>query len=368
MRKILVGFIMDGKSGGLDQYLLHLAESLSEPGIQMDFLTNEIDTELEEYLRQYRIRLFAIPNLRHPAGQYQCVRRLIQKEHYDTAYFNVSTAIDCIAAMAAKREGVKRIVLQCHASGNDCENWVKRYLYNSVHYVCRSFFHKAGTHFAGCSRNAGYWAFPRKVVDSEKFSVILSAVDKERFRFRAKAREQMRKELGLEDQFVLGHAGNFCYVKNYFFMLEVFRELLKIQPNATLVLVGNGGLFERVQERAKEMHLEKKVLFLGWRSDTHLIEQAMDMFLLPSIFEGLSMAALEAQCANLACVVSDTVPSEVKITERCYFLPLKESPRKWAEFIVQHKEYQREISTFLNCEKAYNLEEQKEEVKQLLEL
>lgn len=367
MKKMLVGFIMDGKSGGLDKYLLNFLEAVQSEELQIDFLTNRIDLELKENLRKYHSELYEIDNLHHPFRQYRQVCRLIQENQYDVAYFNVSTAIDCVAAFAAKKCGVEKRVLHSHASGNDCANAVKRTVYNTIHKICRMFFYRAGTEFYGASGLAGEWAFPKKIVESEQFHVLISGVEKEKYKYNSQVRAEVREKLGLQDRFVIGHIGNFCYVKNYEFQLKIIGELLKKEPSSCLLLVGDGERYESVKEEVRKRGLDGAVKFLGWRTDTERLVQAMDIFLLPSHFEGLSIVSLEAQCAGLPCVLSDTVPQEVHITENCYFLSLRKSEQEWAKFILEHRECDREKTSFVPGSICFNLQEQKNDFRKIIE-
>ena len=120
MKRAVIGYIMDGRSGGLDTYLLNFIETVSSQGLEIDLLTNKIDDDLNSNLRPKGVRLEEIPTLRHPAAQYRKMCALIRERKYDTAYFNISTAIDCVGAIAARKCGVNKIVIHSHASGNDC--------------------------------------------------------------------------------------------------------------------------------------------------------------------------------------------------------------------------------------------------------
>lgn len=366
MKKILVGFVMDGKAGGIDKYLLNFLETVDKEKVQLDFLTNEIDDGLKHYLEKYHSQLFAIANLKHPLKQYRQVQNILRAGKYDAVYLNISTAIDCVAAIAAKKEGIEKRMLHSHSSGNDCENVYKRKLFDVLHNICKTFLWKNGTHFYACSIKAGEWLFPKKIVESEKFEVIFNAVDREKFQFDETVREEMRNELGLKDKFVIGHVGNFCYQKNHVFLIEVFRETLKKNPNAVLLLIGKGVQFEDIKRKVREMGMEQSVYFLGWRQDVNRLFQAMDLFLLPSNFEGLPIVGVEAQSSGLPCVMSDTITKEAKITEKCEFISLKAEPKEWAERIVRNQK-QREAAHFLKTAENYDLEKQKEQLKQIVQ-
>lgn len=334
MKKVLVGFIMDGNGGGVDRYLLNFLEVVNDVDVQLDFLTNKVDEDLKKRLEDYGSKLYEISNLHHPVKQYRQVCRLIEKNQYDTVYLNISTAIDCVAAFAAKKCKVKKRVLHCHASGNDCSKVVKRIIFNTIHKLCRLFLYRAGTDFYGASRLAGEWAFPRKIVSSKKFQVVVSGIDTKKYAYNNDIRRQIRSELNLHGKLVIGHAGSFTYVKNHLFLLEIFREIWRRNPSAALLLSGTGQEFEKVQKKVKEYGIESAVHMLGWRDDLDRLLQAMDIFVLPSHFEGLSIVSLEAQASGLCCVLSDAVPKEAKISEKCYFLPLSSKAEVWAEFIL----------------------------------
>lgn len=367
MRKILAGFIMDGQSGGIDKYLLNFLENVRGEGVRIDFLTNEIDEELKQYLKERHSRIFAIANLKHPIKQYRQVCAILKRGQYDTVYLNTSTAIDCVAAWAAKRRKVKRVLIHSHSSGNDCENAVKRTVFDTLHYICRMTLYKAATEYYGCSKKAGLWMFPRKVVDSSRFHTIFNAVDMERFSYSKEIRDEVRSELKLEGKFVIGHVGNYVYQKNHYFLLDVFERVKRDCPEAVLLLIGTGTRFEKVRDLVREKGLEDSVQMLGYRKDADRLFQAMDFFVLPSNFEGLPTVGVEAQSAGLPCLMSDTITDEAEITDRCWFLSLKEDPKVWSSFILSHKECRRDRLTWVGRKQDYSLEALKKQQRALLQ-
>lgn len=367
-RKILIGFIENGKAGGVDRYLLNFFKAVQGDNVQIDFLTNKVDEELQKMLSQKGSRLFQIASLKHPIRQYHQVRQLIQKYKYDTVYLNISTAIDCAAAWAAWQEKVPNRILHSHAAGNDCASAPKRFVFNVLHYMCRSVLHCTGTKFCACSRNAGNWMFPRKIVESERFQVVFNAVDTEKFQFDEKERKIVRDELELQDAFVVGHAGNFCDVKNYPFLLEVFAVIARKIPKAKLILVGTGALLEDTRKQVEKMGIGEKVYFLGWRSDVERIFQAMDVFIFPSKFEGLGFVGIEAQLSGLPVVASDKVPDEIKITEDCFFLSLQDSPEIWADKVIESARKNRSEIRILKNIPEFDIRKQQKELKKIIEI
>lgn len=366
MKKILLGFIMDGRSGGLDTYLLHFVDAVWKEGMQIDLLTNEADPELKKHLSRYGSRLTEIATLKHPLKQFRQVKELIRKEKYDIVYLNVSTSMDMPAAFAAKSCQVPRRILHSHSGGNDCESPLKKMIFDILQRVCRPVFYRAGNEFCACSVKAGYWMFPRRIVQSENFQVIYNAVDRERFIFRPEVRSRMREELGIEHQFAVGHVGNFCYQKNHTYLIRIFKALHEKRPDSILLLVGQGIRLEDVKRQVEREGLSDAVRFLGRREDVDRVLQAMDVFLLPSHFEGLPTVGIEAQCTGLPCVISDSVTEETRISDRCSFVSLKESPEYWADEVIRMGELDRDSVVYSENAVNYDLREQKKSLNRLI--
>ena len=366
MKKILVGFIMDGHGGGVDNYLLNFLKNVSSDDIQIDFLTNKIDASLQRFLSKYHSKLFQVANLKHPIRQFQQVCKIIKEGQYEIVYLNISTAIDCVAAWAAKKEKVSHILIHSHSSGNDCENLWKRISFNAIHYICRMFLYRTATRFYACSPKAGLWLFPKKIVESKKFQTVFNAVDLQRYTFHDQIREEVRKELQIENKFVIGNVGSFSYAKNHYFLIKVFEKIREKEPDAVLLLVGEGVRLEKVRSFAKERNLEESVKFLGFRKDVNRLFQGMDFFLLPSCFEGLPTVSIEAQCTGLPCLMSENITSEAKISRDCWFLSLKKSSDQWADFVLSHRKKSRSEICLLGEREKYSLKELKKQQKKMI--
>lgn len=188
-----------------------------------------------------------------------------------------------------------------------------------------------------CSLDAGKWLFGRKVLNRNSFFIIKNAINMETFKFSPAVRAKKRKDLGLEHQFVLCNVGRLVYPKNHEFMLNIYEELIYQCPEAVLVLVGEGELEKVLKQKVKEKGLEKGVLFLGNRSDVSEILCAADIFLFPSRYEGLGIAAVEAQAAGLMTLCSERIPKEVFITPYIQSIPLSEKPEKWIHTIMKYR-------------------------------
>ncbi|WP_314901767.1 glycosyltransferase [Actinomyces naeslundii] len=233
----------------------------------------------------------------------------------------------------AHRHGVRSFTVHSHSTAysdsrlKSMRNWL----------VCRNIGAYSDVRLA-CSRAAGDFLFGRG-----RYEELPNAIDVETYRFKEPVRTDVRARLGLGDAPVVGHVGRFSEEKNHRFLLDVFGELLRLKPGARLVLIGDGSLRPGIEERAADRGLADYVLFLGDRKDVPALYQAMDVLVLPSLFEGLPMVGVEAQCAGLPMVCSDRVPDEVAIGD-CEFLSLEKPARRWAHHVSQALERGRDLS------------------------
>jgi len=357
---------MNGNAGGIDKYLLNFLDSVSNNSLKIDFLTNEIDIKLQKDLSFYGCTLYEISTLKHPIKQYRQVYDIIKENKYDVTYFNISTAINCIAAIAAQKCKVPVRILHSHASGNDSDSSLKKFILNVMHIMCKLRLYKAANKFLACSKKAGYWLYPKRLVKAEKLQIINNAIDTSLFKYDKEIRNSIRKELCIENEHVIGFVGNFSYQKNIFFLLDVFSIICKQKPNCVLMLAGDGPDFVRAHIKANELNINDKVLFLGRRKDVSSLMQAMDAFVLPSKSEGLGIVGIEAQACGLRCIFSDNVPEEIKVTSNCEFLSLKENKEKWANIIISNFYYERKDETDSIKERGYDIKEQQKILQNIL--
>lgn len=214
----------------------------------------------------------------------------------------------------------------CH-SMPDRNNNIK----NIIKFQVKMLVERYSTICFACSKDAGHSIFRHK-----KFTVLSNAIDASRYIFNQSTREKIRSEFGLSDKFVVGHIGRFEPIKNHSYLIDIFEEIKAKKPNAVLVLVGTGPLLKCIQDRVMQKKLDDSVLFLGIRSDVPDLLQMMDVFLFPSIAEGLGIVAIEAQAAALHVVCTDTIPQEAKITDYLEYLPLSASPTVWADAVMKY--------------------------------
>ena len=219
------------------------------------------------------------------------------------------------------------------------------YKRNVLKYALRPFAKLFATDYCACSRYAGEWLFGKREVRKKKVTIFNNAIDVEKYHYNPKVREEVRKELGLEGKFVVGHVGRFCYQKNHNFLIDIFEAICKEEPEAVLLLTGIGELQDDIKNKVRALGLEKKVHFLGVRKDVDRLYQAMDVFVLPSFYEGLPVVGVEAQTAGLPCILSDQMTEDTSIIKETIMIPLTESARSWAKTILACRDIRRRDTT-----------------------
>ena len=205
-----------------------------------------------------------------------------------------------------------------------------------VRYYFRFMLKYYNTHMFSCGEEAGDWLYGKK--NRDKVIIMKNAIDANGYRYNEAVQDEMRKQLGLTDKKTIGHVGRFFPQKNHEFLIDIFDAIHKKEPDAVLVLVGGGEtddiLKNHIKEKVAKLGLTDSVKFLGVRNDVEKVVQTFDVFLLPSLFEGLPVTMVEAQAAGLPCVISDRVPVECDITGNVTVVPLDETPEKWADVVI----------------------------------
>lgn len=368
MTRILVGYLTEMETSGIDRYLLRMLENLWGESLEIDFLTLHKTQEMETKLAPYHSRLYQISSLKHPIRQYRETKRILKEGKYDAVYLNFSVAINSVGAWAAKGAKTPKVILHSHSSYVDEEKRLVRWICIVLHSCMRLFLGCLGTDFVACSQKAGEWMFTQKVRQSDRYQVIHNTVNVDRFLYDEEVRKEVRKQLGVEDKLVIGHVGHYCYAKNNFFLLDIMKEVCQRRSDAVLLAVGTGEDWEAVKEKAKQMGLADRILFLGVRHDVNRLMQAMDIFVLPSRFEGQPIVALEAQIAGLKVILSDRLTRESALGEACVWESIDHGGQRWADRILESWPYERiSIQKYADVMKEYSQEEQCRKLRLLLE-
>lgn len=315
--------------GGLETMLMNYYRHTDRNKVQFDFLTHRpYDGDYGEEIRQLGGEIYHLPVLNPLSPIYKRELTRFFREHPE--YRIVHVHQDCLSGVilkAAKECGVPVRIAHSHNSNQDknlkypVKLWYKRQI------------PRYATALFACGKDAGDWMFGRA-----PYQIINNAIAASVYTYDPKKRARMRQLLGLGDQLVVGHVGRFSPPKNHPFLLEVFAAVLKKEPNAVLLLVGGGDDLPKIQEKAQSLGISGHVRFLGVRSDVADLMQAMDVFVFPSLYEGLPVTMVEAQASGLPCLISDKVPPECIITEGLVdMLPLSAGAETWAEKVLEKK-------------------------------
>lgn len=351
-------FPIGNTKGGVTHYALNNWRFIDKSQFHFDFATMSPYLSLEENIRRSGADVYHITEYaeRNPEKFYDEFCLILKKGNYDVVHLHTSHWKSMVAEKAVKDVGIPYAVLHAHnsdvtAAKENREFEMERHL--SLRNELRE---EAGTGYWACSYLAADFLFGSKI-PKDKIKVMKNAIELNQFKFNIHVRREMREALGLSDRdWVIGCVGRFVYQKNQDFLLRVMKILIKKSPNYKLVFVGDGADLDSCKKYSRENGLDGVVIFTGYRTDVNRIMMAFDSLAMPSHFEGLGIALIEAQATGLMCYASDVVPREAKVTDNVDFLPLKEE--LWADRLVVRKEIERHIMASAVAEAGYDIRKQ----------
>lgn len=316
--------------GGLETFVMNVYRKIDRNKIQFDFLTETPDGDYAEEIRSMGGRIFPIrPRNKGFVAYYRALDSFFagHSNEYCAVHQHISSLSLASSLYYARKYGIRTRVLHSHSSSISANK-----LHYLLHYSTKLFVPYLATDYFGCSDKALDWMFNGTGVRS-KAKMINNGIDVNLFRYNDEKRHVVRKELGIDGCHVLGHVGRFSTVKNHRFLINIFHNYHQNHPNSKLLLVGNGGLMDDVRKQVKDLQLADDVLFLGVRTDIPDLLQAMDIFVMPSLFEGLPVSLVEAQCTGLPVLVTDVVSHDTEMTEAFHYMSLENSAEEWADEI-----------------------------------
>ena len=310
---------------GLSSYVLRYAAAMDRARIKMDILAiNEPPEEIRRALDKLGVGLNVIKGrLKNPVGYMRRLAQLVRKNRYDVVHVHGNSCTLAVDLMGAYLGGAK--VRIAHSHNTSCR-------FRIAHRALRPAFDRLYTHALACGERAGDWLFGRR-----PFKVLPVAVEPEKYAFDPALRAKYRAELGAGDELLIGSVAHFAPHKNHGFLLEIFAAYHKVDPAARLVLVGDGNLRSEIEAAVNRLGIAGAVDILGLRTDVCSLEQAFDVMLLPSLFEGFPTVLLEWQCAGLHALVSDTVTPEAALTDMVGFLPITQGCAPWVDALARIK-------------------------------
>ena len=316
--------------GGIESYLVNYYRNIDRSKVQFDFVTHtDLDCSYRDEIHSLGGEIFELPvfSFSNLTNILQHIEKLLKEKAHDY------TAVHLHMANAApfyfyyaRKYGIKNLILHSHQPrGADIlSHRIRNYpLLKMANYMA--------THRVACTELAGRFLFPGK-----SFKVIRNAIDTTVFAFSEKKRNEIRRQMGWENNFLIGCVGRFTAQKNQKFSVEVFEALHRYNKEARLAFIGEGEDKPYIEELVNKKGLAEYVDFLGTRENVSDFYQAFDVFLMPSLYEGLGIVMVEAQCAGLPVLASrDNIPDDVNMTEKFQFISLKEAPSIWAKKISE---------------------------------
>ncbi|GAA4274197.1 glycosyltransferase family 1 protein [Aquimarina gracilis] len=326
--------------GGAESMIMNYYRKIDKNKIQFDFLVHRkergaFDDEIESL--GGKIYRFDPINPFFPKQYYQALRTFF-KEH--TEYSIIHSHLNTFSPFPlkiAKEFDIPCRIAHAHIAINEVnlgsffnpKEGIKETLKKLVKFQLKKKIKRDPSHFFSCGEKAGKWLF-----GDIPFTMMNNAVDTRDFAYDTLVEKRYKEKFGLQDELVIGHIGRFVSQKNHSFLLQIFAALLKENPNSSLVLIGDGPLRSSLEKEAKNLGIYHKVHFLGVRTDIPQLCQMMDVFVFPSFYEGLPVTLIEAQSAGLKVLASDTITTEVCLTDDIQFLSITDTPNVWVDKIL----------------------------------
>lgn len=332
----IVHYIGSLELGGSQAFVMELYRKMDRGRIQFDFVTFPGERgPLRDEIKVLGGRIFECPKY-NGMNHFRFVRwwRDFLRGHPE--YKVVHGHVRSVAAiyLPVARTSGRFAILHSHSASNG------KGMRAAVKFLLQLPVRFQADYYMACSEAAGKWLFGECVMRGGRYKTVKNAIDAERFGYDPAKRRKIRNRYGLQGAIVIGHVGRFYEVKNQEFLLDVIREALKAKEDARLLLVGDGPMREAIENKARDMGVHDRIVFAGARTDAEDYYQAMDVFAFPSKWEGLGIAAIEAQCSGLGCVVSEGVPDVVDVgAGLVQRLSLGRGAAIWAEALLSWSKF-----------------------------
>lgn len=325
----------DLQAGGITSLILSICEEMDRDKVNFDYLVYRDQKEFgDERVKALGGRKLIADNtdaankIQKFLWKFFRTWKVLRKEKAEIFHVNGSTPYDCLIGLAARAAGTKTVILHSHNSHLKKDGAGHKMFQQ----LCRLCIVLCGDYYFACSDLAGSFMYGKRL--QKKVVFVKNGICTQRFRFDGGERERLRRQYQAEDALVVGNIGRMCRQKNQFFLLEIFSRILNTCPEARLLLIGQGELEEELLYRADILGIKEQMIFIASTDRISGFLSMMDVFLLPSLFEGFPVVGVEAQASGLPCVFSDRITRQVSITDRAYFLSLERTAEDWAAFAV----------------------------------
>lgn len=336
--------------GGVEAFIMNYYRNIDRTKIQFDFIIDSDSTVVpKEEIEKLGGRIIFIPPYQKIIKYIISLYKILKQNKYEIVHSHINT-LSVIPLFVANLNRIPIRIAHSHATTNKKE-WKR----NLIKSFLRPFSKVFATDYFSCSEYAGRWLFGNRAYENGDVIVLNNAIDVDKFKFNIKTREKIRKKLGIaDDEFVVGHVGRFVKTKNHEFLLRLTKKMIDDgDTKIKLLLIGDGPLLEKIHNEIKELKIETNVLSVGIKENVQDYLQAMDVFVLPSLYEGFGMSLLEAQVSGLFCVASNYVTQEVNVLNMVEFISLDDIDM-WKKKIESYRNDKE--SRFVNLDKINNFD------------
>lgn len=326
--KRLLCIVSAMNTGGAETFLMKMYRSLDREKYQMDFCVNSDENFYEQEILKLGGKIYKIPaKSQNVRKWHQELKQVVRENGYQYVIRVCEHSLAVLDLLVAREGGAKHLIMRSSNAGSGSS--MSTFAHKCFRFLPRT----VPTVKLAPSTEAAEYTFGKGCVQHGQAILLHNAIDTNIYRFDEAGREKIREELGLEDKFVVGHVGRFNQQKNHEFLIDVFHEVWKSNPESRLVLVGEGELEEAVRKKVHTLDLDDYVIFTGVRKDIPQLMSAFDVFLFPSLYEGMPNTVIEAQATGLTCIISDTITREADITGLVSFLPL-DNQQQWVNTLL----------------------------------
>lgn len=315
-------------SGGKRNLIMEYYRHIDKTKVQYDFICDSDSNGIpKEEIGKLGGKVYLVPPYKHIFSHLKATYKILKDNHYQVMHAFDNT-LNVFPLFVGKLAGVKVRISESISKGDKNEAKTK------IKLVLRLFSHWFATDFMANSIDCGVWQFGKKTYDEGKIAIFKTVINADANAFDKVLRDETRKKFGWEDKVIYGFIGRYVDQKNPLFLIDIFNSIAKKQPNAKLVMIGFGELETAMHEKIKEYGLQDRVEDLGRRDDIKQFYNAFDAFLLPSLYEGMPVVGIEAQCAGLPIFFSKNITEETTASELAHYIGLNESPEVWADTII----------------------------------
>ncbi|WHY33853.1 glycosyltransferase family 1 protein [Cytobacillus firmus] len=330
--------------GGIETFLMNVYRKIDRQKVQFDFLVHtEDECDYNEEIFKLGGKIYSIPPRKQ--GFFKNRKSLIAffKKHqdYKVVHQHISSLSYVEPLKIATKFGIPIRIVHGHSS-QEGGSFFNKYIHKWNQIGVKTY----ATDYFACSDTAAEWLYHQKHFRSGEFTIINNGIETARFAYNPIIRNQIRRELGIDNKFVVGNVGRLVHSKNHDFLLDIFKCVHDIEPETVLICVGDGELRQEIQEKVYSLELEDSVILTGTRTNISDLLQAMDIFIMPSLYEGLPVTLVEAQSSGLHCLVSDRITRNVNVTDLIEYININNNAEYWAEkAILLYQSQKRKVTT-----------------------